>query len=171
MSKSIDDIILEGQKQNKSTAEIEADLKAAGYDTNLSRDKSGNAYVVLDDSNREPCTVQDNKIVGGGIGEIYTVLYDGKKWHTNGDGETLVPLVETEEEPWWVPYHTYGGLVKDWHDELPQYIPDQNMMYRPEYANKKVEKGKLLYRYDKNGNASYEPISMADYDRDHGRNQ
>ena len=68
-----------------------------------------------------------------------------------------------------MPYHTYGGLVKDWRDELPQYIPKKEMMFRPEYAGKKVEKGKLLYRYDSEGNATYEPISMRDYDEDHQR--
>ena len=171
MSK-IDDIIIAGQKKGKTNAEIESDLAAAGYNTNLSRDKSGNAIVVLDESNLEPCTVKDGKIVGGGIGEIYTVIYDGKKWHTNGDGKTLVPLEEKEEEvPWWYDEDYQAWGMPDWHDELDKYIPDKDMMHRPEYAGQKVQKGKLLYRYDENGDATWEPVSMFDYNKDHGRNQ
>ena len=57
----------------------------------------------------------------------------------------------------------------DWQDELPQYVPDKDMMHRPEEAGEKVAKGKLLYRYDGKGDAHYEPKSMAQYDKDHNR--
>ena len=43
------------------------------------------------------------------------------------------------------------------------------MMHRPKYANQTVVKGALRYIYDANGDAHYEPKSMFDYDKDHGR--
>ena len=79
---------------------------------------------------------------------------------------TLIP--KEVKEPWWAQHHTYGGLVP-WQYELDKYIPDKDMMDRPAYAGKTVIKGALRYRYDETGKAHYEPKSMAEYDKDHGR--
>lgn len=161
------EIIKNGQKEGKTFNEINEDLKAAGY-TPYFGPKTGNAWLdtVWGD---EPCTVQDGKLINGNASpHSDVVIYEGKEYHVDDDGTTLIEKPEPED-PWWVPYHTYGGLVDDWHDELPQYIPDKGMMHRPEYAGKKVKKGKLLYRYDSEGNATYEPISMKDYNEDHNR--
>lgn len=162
------EIINEGKKNGKTNAEINADLVAAGY-TPYFGEKSGNAKLDSGTGSPEPCTVVDGKLTSIKANPHQDIVeMDGEKYHVDDDCVSLI-LITEEDEPWWVAYHTYGGLVDDWHDELPQYIPDKGMMHRPEYAGKKVEKGKLLYRYDENGNASYEPVSMADYDRDHGR--
>lgn len=165
---SIYEIITQGQKDGKTLAEINADLAAAGYQTAFG-DKDGNAFLDSGVGEPEPCSVEGGKLTScKAVPHQDIVLYDGEQYHVDDDGVTLIAM-PSEEEPWWVPYHTYGGLVKDWRDELPQYIPKKEMMFRPEYAGKKVEKGKLLYRYDSEGNATYEPISMRDYDEDHQR--
>lgn len=160
-------IITQGQKDGKTQEEINSELAAAGYQTSFG-DKTGNAYLDSGVGSPEPCTVENGKLTScKAVPHQDIVLYDGEQYHVDDDGVTLIAKPDTGA-PWWAEHHTYGGLVP-WQEELPQYIPDKDMMYRPEYANKKVKKGKLLYRYDENGNASYEPVSMADYDKDHNR--
>ena len=74
-----------------------------------------------------------------------------------------------EKDPWWAPLHTFAGAV-DWQDELPPYIPEKDMVYnRPKYHGQNVVKGALRYLYAEDGTCKYQPKSMADYDKDHGR--
>lgn len=73
-----------------------------------------------------------------------------------------------EEVPAWVPDEMPLWAVP-WPEELTKYIPDVDMLHRPEYKNRIVRKGQLRYRYDNNGDAVYYPVDMAQYDRDHGR--
>lgn len=72
------------------------------------------------------------------------------------------------DAPWWAPYHTFAGAV-DWQDEIDRYVPEKDMMFRPQYSGQQVVKGGLRYIYDGTGNAKYQPKSMGDYDKDHGR--
>lgn len=169
----LDDIILEGQKAGKTNAEIEADLKEAGYDTNLSKNVDGNAQLSQGGA-YETVLVENGKLVAAGCGPTDYVLYNGQAWHTeDGDNYTLLPgypATYGNPKPEWLPKEDPAWAVS-WDQELDQYKPRKEMMFRPEYAGQKVKKGKLLYRYDSEGHAEYEPISMFDYDRDHGRNQ
>lgn len=143
-------------------------LAAAGSNVHLDPNKPGNAMLDTGTGTLDPVTVVDGKLTHpAGIPRQDEVIYDGKVWWLDDDQMTLIP--KEEKEPWWVPYHTYHGLVDDWHDELPKYIPDKDMMHRPKYANQTVTKGALRYIYDENGDAHYEPKSMFDYDKDHGR--
>lgn len=73
-----------------------------------------------------------------------------------------------EEVPAWVPDEMPLWAVP-WQEELSKYIPDVDMLHRPEYKNRIVRKGQLRYRYDNSGDAVYYPVDMAQYDRDHGR--
>ena len=74
-----------------------------------------------------------------------------------------------EKTPWWVPYHTFTGAVA-WQEELPKYIPEKDMMFnRPKYHGQEVVKGAIRYIYAEDGSAQYQPKSMRDYDKDHGR--
>lgn len=167
MNKNVEDIILNGMENKKTFEEINKELEAAGSDVRLNSNRTGNAMLDTGTGSLDPVIVENGKVTnGGGIPRQDEVIYDGKVWWLDDDGVTLIP--KEVKEPWWAQYHTYGGLV-DWKDELPQYIPDKDMMHRPEYAGKKVAKGKLLYRYDGNGDAHYEPTSMVEYDKDHGR--
>lgn len=140
--KSNTEIIREGQEQGKTNAEISADLAAAGYTTNLERDRTGNAWVVLDESNHEPITVKDGKIVDGSlIDEMYDIIYDGKTWHTASDATTLI------EGPG-IPY-----ILKK------EKLPDEpDMKIHRERAGQKIiqrtKKGTYLIRYDADGSAS-----------------
>ena len=170
MSKDIYEIIKDGQAEGKTFDEINAELEAAGSNVRLTASKPGNALLDTGTGFLDPVTVVDGKLTNGdgGIPRQDEVIYDGQVWWLDDDGVTLIP--KEVKEPWWAPYHTYGGLV-DWEDELEKYIPDKDMMHRPEYANKEVVKGALRYRYDESGDAHYEPKSMAQYDKDHGRNQ
>lgn len=140
--KSNTEIIRDGQKQGKSNAEISADLAAAGYTTNLERDRTGNAWVVLDESNHEPITVENGKIVDGSlVDEMYDILYDGRKWHTASDATTLVegpgiPCIMEKEQ-----------------------LPDEpDVKIHRERAGQKIiqrtKKGTYLIRYDADGSAS-----------------
>lgn len=124
-------------------------------------------------------TLEKIHVVGGRIegGSINTVDGDGhpheraivyiggQTWQVYGDelGE-----LEAEPEPWWAPLHTFVGAVP-WRQELPKYIPEQDMMDRPKYHGQEVVKGALRYIYDDEGHAKYQPKSMRDYDKDHGR--
>lgn len=165
---NIETIILDGVKNGKTYDEINKELEEAGFTVHLNANKTGNALLDTGTGSLDPVTVVDGKLTNGdgGIPRQDEVVYENKVWWLDDDRVTLIP--KEVKVPWWAQYHTYGGLV-DWEDELPQYIPDKDMMHRPEYANKTVIKGALRYRYDENGDAHYEPKSMADYDRDHNR--
>lgn len=165
---NIETIILDGMKNGKTYDEINKELEEAGSTVRLNANKKGNAFLDTGTGSLDPVIVENGKVTnGGGIPRQDEVIYDGKVWWLDDDGVTLIAK-PAEKEPWWAKYHTYGGLVP-WQEELPPYIPDEGMMHRPEYAGQKVKKGKLLYRYDAEGNATYEPISMRDYDEDHNR--
>lgn len=169
MDKNITEIIKKGQKEGKTLAQISDELNAAGFITHFG-DKPGNAILdsVVGD---EPCTVEDGKLINGNASpHSDVVIYEGEEYHVDDDGVTLIQK-PAPEAPWWFDEDYKAWGMEDWKDELPKYIPDENMMHRPEYAGQKVKKGKLLYRYDENGDATWEPISMRDYDADHGRNQ
>lgn len=166
---NIETIILDGVKNGKTYDEINKELEEAGSTVRLNANKKGNAFLDTGTGSLDPVIVENGKVTnGGGIPRQDEVIYDCKVWWLDDDGVTLI--VKETKEPWWAQHHTYGGLVP-WQEELPPYIPDEGMMHRPEYAGQKVKKGKLLYRYDAEGNATYEPISMRDYDEDHGRYQ
>ena len=166
--KDIYEIIKKGEQEGKTFAEINKDLEAAGSNVRLNANKTGNALLDTGTGSLEPVTVVDGKLTNGdgGIPRQDEVVYENKVWWLDDDRVTLIP--KQVKEPWWVKYHTYPALV-DWQDEIDKYIPDKDMMHRPEYANKTVIKGALRYRYDANGKAHYEPKSMAEYDKDHGR--
>lgn len=167
---SITDIIMQGQKDGKTQEEINKELAAAGYQTAFG-DKAGNAFLSIGVGSPEPCTVEGGKLTScKAVPHQDIVIYDGKQYHVDDDGVTLIAM-PAPEAPWWFDedYRAWG--MEDWKDELPKYIPDKDMMHRPQYAGQKVEKGKIRYRYDENGDATWEPVSMRDYDRDHGRNQ
>ena len=166
---NIETIILDGMKNGKTYDEINKELEAAGSDVRLNANRTGNAMLDTGTGSLDPVIVENGKVTnGGGIPRQDEVIYDGKVWWLDDDGVSLIP--KEVKEPWWAQYHTYGGLV-DWEDELDKYIPDKDMMDRPAYAGKTVIKGALRYRYDETGKAHYEPKSMAEYDKDHGRNQ
>ena len=164
---NIETIILDGVKNGKTYDEINKELEEAGSTVRLNANKKGNAFLDTGTGSLDPVIVENGKVTnGGGIPRQDEVIYDGQVWWLDDDGVTLIP--KEVKEPWWAPYHTYGGLV-DWEDELEKYIPDKAMMDRPAYAGKTVIKGALRYRYDENGKAHYEPKSMAEYGKDHGR--
>ena len=165
---SITDIIIQGQKDGKTNAEINADLAAAGYQTTFG-DKDGNAFLDSGVGSPEPCTVSGGKLTSGkAVPHQDIVIYDGKQYLVDDDGVTLIAM-PAPEAPWWFDddYKAWG--MKNWHDELDKYIPDKGMMHRPQYAGQTVEKGKIRYRYDADGNATWEPVSMFDYNKDHNR--
>ena len=144
--KSNTEIIRDGQKQGKTNAEISADLAAAGYTTNLERDRTGNAWVVLDETNQEPITVENGKIVDGSlIDEMYDILIDGEKYHTDKDDTTLI------EGPG-IPY-----IMEK------EKLPDEpDVKIHRERAGQKIiqrtKKGTYLTTYDADGSASLKLI-------------
>ena len=166
--RNVTDIILECQRNGKTLAEINEALKEASSGLYLGADKGGNA-VLLCGAAPEPVTVEGGKLANGVGGVPYQdeVLYDGHVWQLAEDGVTLVPP-KGDEAPWWAELHTFAGAV-DWREELDKYVPEEGMMHRPQYAGQTVIKGALRYTYDGNGDAKYQPKSMGDYDRDHGR--
>lgn len=172
--KIADDLILEGLNDKKSCDEINADLEAAGLNTRLTGGAvNGNAILFAGGAGMI-VLVENGKLVAAGARPTDYVLYNGKAWHTEeGDNETLIPGYPPtygNPKPDWLPEEDPAWAVP-WEQELDKYKPEKGMMFRPEYAGRKVKKGKLLYRYDENGNATYEPVSMRDYDEDHNRNQ
>ena len=168
--KDIYEIIKKGEQEGKTFAEINKDLEAAGSSVRLNANKTGNALLDTGTGTLDPVTVVDGKLTNGdgGIPRQDEVIYDNKVWWLSDDRITLIP--KEVKVPWWAEHHDFSGAV-DWEDELPQYIPDKDMLDRPAYAGKTVIKGALRYRYDETGKAHYEPTSMAEYDKDHGRNQ
>ena len=166
--KDIYEIIKKGEQEGKTFAEINQDLEAAGSSVRLNANKTGNALLDTGTGSLDPVTVVDGKLTNGdgGIPRQDEVVYDNKVWWLDDDRVTLIP--KEVKEPWWAEHHDFSGAV-DWEDELDKYIPDKDMMHRPEYAGKTVEKGALTYLYDGNGDAHYRPQSMFEYDKDHGR--
>ena len=165
---NIETIILDGVKNGKTYDEINKELEEAGFPVHLNANKKGNACLDTGTGSLDPVTVENGKLTNGdgGIPWQDEVFYNGKVWWLDDDRVTLIP--KEEKEPWWAKYHIYHGLVA-WKNELPKYIPDKDMMDRPAYAGKTVIKGALRYRYDETGKAHYEPKSMAEYDKEHGR--
>ena len=91
----------------------------------------------------------------------------GGGWTKEEMEEGFIPApVET---PWWASMHTFAGAVA-WQEEIDKYIPEKDMVYnRPKYHGQNVVKGALRYLYAEDGTCKYQPKSMADYDKDHGR--
>ena len=164
---NIETIILDGIKNEKTYEEINKELEEAGSTVRLNANKKGNAFLDTGTGSLDPVIVENGKVTnGGGVPRQDEVIYDGKVWWLDDDGVSLIP--KEEKEPWWAQHHTYGGLVP-WQEEIDKYIPDKDMMDRPAYSGKTVIKGALRYRYNETGKAHYEPKSMAEYDKDHGR--
>ena len=139
---------------------ISKQFKAVSY-THLTMDK---VHVVK------------GKLQGGAINmvgsdgmpnECDIVYIGGQVWQVYGDElGNLAP----EKAPWWASMHTFTGAVA-WQKEIDKYIPEQDMVYnRPKYHGQEVVKGALRYIYAEDGSCKYQPKSMADYDKDHGRN-
>ena len=168
--KYIYEIIKKGEQEGKTFAEINKDLEATGSSVRLNANRTGNALLDTGTGTLDPVTVVYGKLINGDgcAPRQDEVIYENKVWWLDDDSVTLIP--KEVKEPWWAQYHTYGGLVP-WQYELDKYIPDKDMMHRPEYANKEVMKGALRYRYDETGKAHYEPKSMAEYGKDHAERE
>lgn len=83
-------------------------------------------------------------------------------------GDALGAVLD-EDEPWWVAYRHLVNPV-DWREELPQYIPEKEMVFeRAKYHGVDVVRGSIRYLYAEDGSCQYQPKSMRDYDKDHGR--
>lgn len=134
-----------------------------------------NGYGLMDTGTGtlDKVHVVDGVIQGGPVNEVRedgkvsmkaTVYIGGKQYAVAGD---QLCEIAPDEAPWWAPYHTFTGAVA-WQDELPRYIPEKDMM-QPKYHNQDVVRGSLRYMYDADGNVKYQPKSMLEYDRDHGR--
>lgn len=108
-----------------------------------------------------------NQVLDDGITNMRAYVYiGGYTWEVYGD---TLGEVWDEGEPWWAPRHTFAGAVP-WRQELPKYIPEKDMMFnRPKYHGQEVVKGAIRYIYAEDGTAQYQPKSMRDYDKDHGR--
>ena len=107
-----------------------------------------------------------NTVVNGKPNEYDLVYIGGQTWQVFGDqlGE-----IAPKDAPWWAPLHTFVCHVA-WQDEVSQYIPEYEMVYnRPKYHGQEVVKGAIRYKYADNGTCKYQPKSMADYDKAHGR--
>ena len=119
--------------------------------------------------------VVKGKLQGGAINmvgsdgmpnECDIVYIGGQVWQVYGDELGNLAL---EKAPWWASMHTFAGAVA-WQEEIDKYIPEQDMVYnRPKYHGQNVVKGALRYLYAEDGTCKYQPKSMADYDKDHGR--
>lgn len=119
--------------------------------------------------------VVKGKLQGGAVNTVGSdgmpnecdiVYIGGQVWQVYGDElGNLAP----EKAPWWASMHTFTGAVA-WQEEIDKYIPEQDMVYnRPKYHGQEVVKGALRYIYAEDGSCKYQPKSMADYDKDHGR--
>lgn len=106
-----------------------------------------------------------NTVNSDGVPNERDIVYiGGQTWQVYGDE---LGLVAEAGAPWWAPLHTFTGAVA-WQDEISRYIPDRDMI-RPKYRNQDVVKGSVRYMYDGDGNVKYQPKSMLEYDKDHGR--
>ena len=141
------------------------------------RPEDANGWGLLDTGagTRDKVQVKKGKLLGGPVNTVGAdgmpnekdlVYIGGQTWQVYGDE---LGNVAPQEIPWWVPYHTFTGAVA-WQEELPKYIPEKDMMFnRPKYHGQEVVKGAIRYIYAEDGTAQYQPKSMRDYDKDHGR--
>lgn len=108
-----------------------------------------------------------NQVLDDGITNMRAYVYiGGYTWEVYGD---TLGAVMGEDEPWWVAYRHFVNPV-DWWEELPQYIPEKEMIFeRAKYHGVNVVRGSIRYLYAEDGSAQYQPKSMRDYDKDHGR--
>lgn len=136
-----------------------------------------NGYGLLDSGTGtlDKVQVKKGKLLSGPVNTVGAdgmpnekdiVYIGGQTWQVYGDE---LGNIAPQEIPWWVPYHTFTGAVA-WPDELDKYIPEKDMMFnRPKYHGQEVVKGAIRYIYAEDGSAQYQPKSMRDYDKDHGR--
>lgn len=89
MEKTVLEILRDYGDGKLTVEEANQKLKEANAGIYLNPNKTGNAWID-DGLGGEVCTVENGKVVGGGIADDYDIIYNGKVWHTNGDGETLV---------------------------------------------------------------------------------
>lgn len=108
-----------------------------------------------------------NTVGENGVPNEHDVVYiGGQIWQVFGD---MLGEVASKEAPWWAPLHTFVGAVA-WQEELKKYIPERKMVYdRPIYHGQEVVKGSIRYIYAEDGSCKYQPKSMFEYDKDHGR--
>lgn len=119
--------------------------------------------------------VKKGKLMGGPVNTVGPdgmpnekdlVYIGGQTWQVYGD--TLGAVLD-EDEPWWVAYRHFVNPV-DWREELPQYIPEKEMIFdRAKYHGVEVVRGSIRYLYAEDGSCQYQPESMFEYDKDHGR--
>ena len=135
-----------------------------------------NGYGLLDTGtgSMDKVHVTDGRLDGGPVNQVLEdgstsmsayVYIGGRRYEVYGDE---LDEVQEEDVPAWVPAQRPAWAVCGWRDELTKYIPDAGMLHRPEYANRRVVKGALRYRYDSEGHAAYAPTDLAQYHRDHG---
>ena len=140
------------------------------------RPSDANGFGIMDDGVApQKVEVKHGILQGGAVNQVNDdgsttmtvyVTIGGYRWEVYGN-ELGYPAAE--KEPWWVPYHTFTDAVA-WQAELDKYIPDEDMMFnRPKYHGVEVVKGAIRYIYAEDGTAKYQPKSMRDYDKDHGR--
>ena len=136
-----------------------------------------NGYGLLDTGtgSMDKVHVTDGRLDGGPVNQVLEdgstsmsayVYIGGRRYEVYGDE---LDEVQEEDVPAWVPAQRPVWAVCGWQDELTKYIPDVGMLHRPEYANRRVVKGALRYRYDSEGYATYAPKDLAQYHRDHGK--
>lgn len=192
MSK-INDIIADYTSGKASVEETNAALQAAGAGFHFEpgqnaltaeeiaatvggpRPQDADGWGILDDGiSPMKCQVRNGVLVGGAANQVNPdgttmtvyVTIGGYRWEVYGDklGE-----VHAEPEPWWVAYRHFVNPVA-WQEELPQYIPEKEMIFeRPKYHGQEVVRGSIRYLYAEDGSCKYQPKSMFEYDKDHGR--
>lgn len=108
-----------------------------------------------------------NTVGADGMPNEKDIVYiGGQMWQVYGDE---LGNVAPKEAPWWAPMHTFTRAVP-WQDELPKYIPEKEMIFeRPKYHGQEVVRGSIRYLYAEDGSCQYQPKSMFEYDKDHGR--
>lgn len=141
------------------------------------RPEDANGWGLLDTGTGtlDKVHVEHGVLTGGAINQVREdgsatmtayVHIGGYTYEVYGDA---LGYEAKEKAPWWVPYHTFTGAVA-WQEELPKYIPEKDMMFnRPKYHGQEVVKGAIRYIYAEDGSAQYQPKSMGDYGKDHGR--
>lgn len=186
--KTIDEIMKDYTSGKTGPDEANAALKEAGAGFSLDPTRnlfSADEIMKSTLGGNPPSTVNGWGIMDHGVGalekihvvnghtpdvdmgiELAYVYICGAKYQLKGNG-LIVP--EKADYPDWICCDIPVWAVP-WDEELDKYKPDEDMMHRPKYAGQKVRKGKLVYRYDKNGDVyDYEPVNMNDYMKDHGK--
>lgn len=193
--KTIDEIIRDYTTGKEPTEAVNAALEAAGAGFSFHPGQNAltaeeiekttvgvlpsmaNGWGLLDSGTgtMDKVRVVGGKLQGGPINtigadglphELDLVYIGGQVWQVYGDE---LGNRAPKEAPWWAPLHIFAGAVA-WYQELSQYIPERDMIYnRTKYHGQEVVKGALRYLYAEDGTAQYQPKSMRDYDRDHGR--